>query len=58
MMMMRARTFATVETTCRMAPHLTFMQFTKVRTPEREREREKEREGKRGEEKVEIPVVA
>lgn len=30
MITMRASTFATVEMTCRMAPHFTFMQFTKV----------------------------
>lgn len=41
MITMRASTFATVEMTCRMAPHFTFIQFTKVsRAAERERERE------------------
>lgn len=30
MIMMRASTFAKVEMTCRMAPHFTFIQFTKV----------------------------
>ena len=33
MMRMRARTLATVEPTCRIAPHFTFMQFTNVNKP-------------------------
>lgn len=37
MMTMRARTLATVETTWRMAPHFTFIQFTHVRRPRRRR---------------------
>lgn len=38
MMTMRARTLATVETTWRIAPHFTFIQFTKVSRPEKQEE--------------------
>lgn len=37
MMTIRARTLATVETTCRIAPHFTFIQFTYVSRPVQEK---------------------
>lgn len=40
MMTIRARTLATVETTWRIAPHFTFIQFTKVSRPDQEKQEE------------------